>query len=73
MAVADKLESDEQREAIMTIGEALLKEGLQKGIHTVAANMVRKGMSVELIQQLTNLTSEEIQTLVQEQSLSSTY
>ena len=88
-AVADKLESDEQREAIMTIGEALLQEGLQKGlqqgrqegvrqgrqegIHTVAANMIRKGMSVELIQQATNLNSEEIQTLVQEQSSSSTH
>ena len=97
MVVADKLESDEQREAIMTIGEALLQEGmqkglqqgrqegvrkgmqegiqqgLQKGLRTVATNMIQQGMSVELIQQATGLTSEEIQTLIQEQSSSSTH
>jgi hypothetical protein len=47
--VVDKFESDQQRKVIMTIGEALLQQGLeegwQEGVHTVAANMIQQGMS----------------------------
>ncbi|MDP6969579.1 MAG: Rpn family recombination-promoting nuclease/putative transposase [Gammaproteobacteria bacterium] len=68
--VADKLESKEQQEIIMTIGEALRQEGrqegMQKGVHTVAANMLKEGLDVKFIQRVTNLSSKQIDQLVKQ-------
>lgn len=65
--LADKLESEEQKEAIMTIGEALRQEGMQKGRHkerhTVAANMLKEGLDVSTVQRVTGLSPEQIDQL----------
>ena len=76
-AVAEKLVSEEQKEMIMNMGEALRQEGRQEGqqegIYTVAKNMIKQGLSVELIHQVTDLSIATIQALVRAQSESSTH
>ena len=56
----------------MTMAEALLKEGeekgLEKGIRTVARNMLSEGFAPETIQRTTGLTADEIQALGTEEA-----
>jgi len=75
--LADKLESKEQQETIMTIGEALRQEGMQKGrqegMYAVAANMLKEGSDVKFVQRVTGLSPEQINQLAKEQAKPSTH
>ena len=76
-AVADKLALPQQKEVIMTIGEALLQqgrqEGRQEGTYEVAANMLKAGLEVTLVQSVTGLSLEQIQKLDQESAKPSSH
>ncbi|MEM6406531.1 MAG: Rpn family recombination-promoting nuclease/putative transposase, partial [Pseudomonadota bacterium] len=76
--VADKLEPQQQEE-IMKLGEGLIahgwqkgrqkgrqegrREGEQKGVYKVAVNMLRAGTAPDFIQQMTGLSSADMQKL----------
>ncbi|MBK0167486.1 Rpn family recombination-promoting nuclease/putative transposase [Klebsiella sp. S69] len=53
---------------LMTIAEQLIEEGIQKGIEQgieqTARNMLEKGMSIELVHDVTKLPVEHLQTLL---------
>ena len=54
----------------MTIGEALRQEGrqegMQKGVHTVAVNMLKEGLDAKFVQRVTNLSSKQIDQLAKQ-------
>ena len=76
-AVADKLVSEEQKEMIMNMGEALRQEGRQEGRqeerHSVAANMLKEDFDVNTVQRVTGLSNEQIAHLVKQDRKPSTH
>ncbi len=74
--IAEKLEP-EQRENIMTIGEALRAQGIQEGrqegiqegmqrgqqesLHKVASNLLHAGTDPQLVQRVTGLSADDMQ------------
>ena len=62
--IANKLDP-QQQEHIMNMGEALRaegrQEGMERGIFTVAQNMLQAGTAPQFIEQVTGLSSDDIQ------------
>lgn len=64
--IAKKAFTREMGEKIMTIAEKLIEEGLEKGRIKFAKKMIAKGDSIENIQEMTELSLEQIQALQNE-------
>jgi predicted transposase/invertase (TIGR01784 family) len=63
--LAQYRQEEEQLGAKQRIEEGARKDGIQEGIELIACNLLRNGMSIELVAQNTGLSYERIQELCQ--------